>query len=144
MRDGHGAIEGDDGRRIAPVELIVMAQDAFPIGRNGIGRRAMTGRDAGLQMVVADRLAPGRGGEMEQALIDESVVSLRAILIIKPQQLTLFAQASRKTRAAQQHERQQGVVRGVWPAECMSKSCTRRMASRHKSSRRSASPADAL
>ncbi len=110
VRDRDGAIEGDDRRRIAPVELIVMAQDALPVGRSRIRREAMTGRNAGLQMVVADRFALGRRGEMHQAFVDERLVPLRTILIIEPEQIPLRAQPGRKTRAAQQHEREQGVT----------------------------------
>lgn len=65
-----GAIEPDNRRGIASVQLIVMAQDAFPIGRSGIGREAVAGGDAGLEMIIAHVVAVRGRGKMHQTLVD--------------------------------------------------------------------------
>lgn len=110
MRDGNGTVEGDDRRWIAPMQLIVMAQNAFPIGRSGIRRETMAGGNAGLQVVIAHVVTVRGGGEMDETTVDERLVPLRAILVVEPEKVAVFILARRETRAAQKHEGEQSVA----------------------------------
>lgn len=87
-----------------------MAQDASPIGRGGVGREAMAGGDAGLEMVVAHFVAMGGGAEMDEAVVDQGLIPLGAILVVEPEEISVGIDASGETRAAQEHKGEQGVA----------------------------------
>src|SRR3712207_9280860 len=51
IRDRDGAVHGDDGGWLDPLELIVVAKDARPICGSGIRGHAVAGGNASLQMI---------------------------------------------------------------------------------------------
>ena len=121
-----------------------MPEDARPIRRRSIWRNAVARRDPGLQMIQCRLVATRRFAEMHEPALDERLIPFRAILLIESQEVAVLIDASRKTRARQQHEREQRMARGVFPTGCATSSVDQRIASSHNSSRSNRSPARRL
>src|SRR4051812_5626163 len=93
MCDGPGRIPGPDRGWLDSTELIIVPQNATPVSRCVIRRRAMDRRDAGLQMILAQLAALCGCDELEQPARNQPLVPFRSILIVEAQQIAVFVDA---------------------------------------------------
>ena len=108
-----GAVDADDGRGCAAVQLGVERGDLRPVGRRGVGGGGVQRGDGGLQLV-----GPGRSwrqGLVERmgALGDPATVPERAVLAIQRDVLAAFVDARVAAGVLQQHQREQAERLGV-------------------------------
>jgi hypothetical protein len=109
VSDGDGATECGERRRLEAVKVVVVTEDARPVGGLAVGGGAVAGGDAGLEVVFAELGALGGLGEVEEAAFDERVVPFRTVLVVEAEEIAVVAEARGKTRGGEQHEREKGV-----------------------------------
>jgi len=109
VSDRDGAVEFDDGRGFQGEEEIVVGEDAGPVGRGGVGRSAVERGDAGLQVVFAGGVALGGGGEVLEALVEETGVPLGAVLFVEAEECALVVETRWEAGAGEEHEGEQRV-----------------------------------
>ena len=81
--DHDGTIQGDDRRIVEFHQPVVQRQDLPPVRGRVVPGRAMTGGDAGLQMILGDFLARRRLRQMKHAPGNHRLIPARPVLFLR-------------------------------------------------------------
>ncbi len=108
--DGDGAMEGMMGRTVSLEQGVVERKNARPFRRGGARREAMLGRDAGLEVELAQLISSGRFPEVPDAFPDQSAIPESTILLRQQEKVSPSIGASWETGRAAEHERKEGVT----------------------------------
>ncbi len=106
-RDGDRVIQLDHRVVGDRLEQPVEGEDLRPVGRVGGRRLVVDGRDRGLQLVRADRVARERLGDQRHALGDRLPVPERPILLRERDQLAARAGPRRPPGVGEEDQREQ-------------------------------------
>ena len=102
-------IERDDGRWRAGEQIVVVREDARPVGRRVGRRERMAGGDARLEMIGRQFAATGRPGERSQPGVDHRRVPQGAILRLQQEEIARRVGAGGQARGVEQHQGEERV-----------------------------------